>query len=462
MAKVKFTAGRVAGFKCDEGAAQAFLWCDSVPGLAVRATANGAKSYVFQAKVQGKTMRVTIGTVSAWSIDAAQAEARRLQIIIDQGEDPRQVKAEKAAATEAKREEAKRQDAPALDVWREYVAGRQAKWSVSHCADHETVSKAGGKSRTRGRRKGESDKTQPGALLPLLALPLCQIDADRVRAWLKDEALKRPTHARLAFGLLRAFLNWCAERPEYRAFTHADACAARLARDELPKKAAKDDCLQREQLRLWFEHVRKLANPVHSAYLQTLLMTGARREELAGLPWEDVDFQWKSLTIKDKVEGKRTIPLTPYVASLLADLKRRNDTPPPRYRILNGKKMERDIADWKPSKWVFSSPSAKSGRLQEPRIGHNRALSAAGLPALSLHGLRRSFGTLAEWCEVPAGVVAQIQGHKPSATAEKHYRCRPLDLLRMWHVKIEAWILEQAGIAQPSQDEKPALQIITA
>ena len=72
--------------------------------------------------------------------------------------------------------------------------------------------------------------------------------------------------------------------------------------------------------------------------------------------------------------------------------------------------------------------------------------TAAGLPALSLHGLRRSFGTQAEWVEVPAGVVAQIMGHKPSATAEKHYRRRPLDLLRMWHVKIEAWILEQAGI----------------
>lgn len=82
----------------------------------------------------------------------------------------------------------------------------------------------------------------------------------------------------------------------------------------------------------------------------------------------------------------------------------------------------------------------------EPRIGHNKALTAAGLPALSLHGLRRSFGTLAEWCEVPTGVVAQIMGHKPSALAEKHYRVRPLDLLRSWHVKIEAWILEQAGI----------------
>jgi hypothetical protein len=29
---------------------------------------------------------------------------------------------------------------------------------------------------------------------------------------------------------------------------------------------------------------------------------------------------------------------------------------------------------------------------------------------------------------------------------EQNYIRRPLDLLRMWHVKIEAWILAQAGI----------------
>lgn len=38
-------------------------------------------------------------------------------------------------------------------------------------------------------------------------------------------------------------------------------------------------------------------------------------------------------------------------------------------------------------------------------------------------------------------------GHKPSATAKKHYTVRPLNLLRMHHERIEAWMLEQAGVA---------------
>jgi integrase len=137
------------------------------------------------------------------------------------------------------------------------------------------------------------------------------------------------------------------------------------------------------------------------------------------------------MTIRDKVEGERTIPLTPYVASLLSALPRRNA-------------------------WVFSSPTSESGHITEPRIPHNRALTAAGLPPLSLHGLRRSFGTLSEWVEMPVGIVAQIQGHKPSATAEKHYRRRPLDLLRKWHTGLEGWILDQADLVQPADDRAGA------
>jgi hypothetical protein len=56
------------------------------------------------------------------------------------------------------------------------------------------------------------------------------------------------------------------------------------------------------------------------------------------------------------------------------------------------------------------------------------------------------------------GVVAQIQGHKPSATAEKHYKVRPLELLHLHHEKIEAWILEQAGIVFDAKAEPGKLR----
>ncbi|MER2518990.1 MAG: integrase family protein [Candidatus Accumulibacter phosphatis] len=426
----------IAAFK---PATESFLWDDVAPRLAVRARPSGAKTFIFKGTLNYRDIRVTIGSVESCPIAKAREEANRFQRMIDEGLDPRAVlKQEEAdraaelsrreAEAEAKRIESERFAAPATEAWQAYLVARAARWSPRSLLDHQRLSDAGGIPKTRGGKPGEGDTTQAGILLPLLALPLEQIDADRVRVWLQGEATRRPTQANNAFVRLRAFLNWCSDRPEYRGQAHADACITRTARDELPKKIAKDDCLQREQLLAWFAAVHQIQNPVIAAYLQTALLTGARREEVAGIRWEDLDFRWKAITIKDKVDGERTIPLTPYVASLLSALPRRNE-------------------------WVFSSPTAASGRLQEPRIMHNKALIAAGLPALSIHGLRRSFGTLAEWVECPAGVSAQIMGHKPSATAEKHYRVRPLDLLRMWHTKIEGWILNEASIEQPAESD---------
>lgn len=65
---------------------------------------------------------------------------------------------------------------------------------------------------------------------------------------------------------------------------------------------------------------------------------------------------------------------------------------------------------------------------------------------MSIHGLRRSFASLAEWVEMPRGVIAQIMGHKPSATAERHYIRRPVELLGKYLTSYEAWLLEQAGL----------------
>ena len=79
------------------------------------------------------------------------------------------------------------------------------------------------KTKTRGRKKGEGDTTLPGVLRTLLALPIKQIDADRVRQWLQEE-VRRPTVAMSALVRLRAFLNWWATKPEYKGQAHADAC----------------------------------------------------------------------------------------------------------------------------------------------------------------------------------------------------------------------------------------------
>ena len=420
MAKVKLTAGRIVGFQCPKGKTQAFLWCDTVPGFGVRATAGSSrKRYIYQAKVKGQSMRLTIGDVSKWGIEAAQAEARRLQVQIDQGNDPRQVKADKEAAQEAEAAALVVQEARETVTlgmaWDEYIAATKSAWGELHLHDHIRAMQAGGEKRTRSHKL-----TTPGALASLATVRLVDLTLELIIEWAKVEGAKRPARARNARALLATFLNWCAAHPAYKAIVTGNPAQSKEAKKHLGKSKPKNDALQREQLPAWFAAVKQIGNPAISAYVQAMLLTGARPNELITVRWADVDFQWNNLTIKDKMEGLRVIPLTPYVAHLWAALPRRNE-------------------------WVFSSPTAASGHLVEPRIAHDKACAVAGLD-LTLHGLRRSFASLCEWIEMPAGISAQVQGHKPQGVREQHYIRRPLDLLRKWHITIEAWILEQAGI----------------
>ena len=74
-------------------------------------------------------------------------------------------------------------------------------------------------------------------------------------------------------------------------------------------------------------------------------------------------------------------------------------------------------------------------------------------------GLRRSFSLLGEAAGAPAGAIAQVMGHKPSATAEG-YRPRSVDALRPFLAKIEAHILEQAGVQFAAALEPGKLHVV--
>jgi integrase len=432
MAKVGFTAGKVKGFKCSPDKAQAFLWDKDTKGLGLRVTPAGKPSYIFQSEYQSKTLRLTIGSPEVWTIPLAQEKARELQRQIDEGRDPRDLKRDALAADTARKTADALEVVTAGEAWDAYKKARRPHWGVRHYQDHTDLSSAGGVPCKRG-----SGQTIAGPLHSLLALSLRDITPAKVQEWAAREAQTRPTQARLAWRLLRAFLSWCNDEPDYApALAGVNAAKNKKARDSLGKPQVKQDALLKEQLPAWFSAIQKLPNPVTAAYLQTLLLTGARPGEVMDIQWVDINLQWRGLTIRDKVEGTRVIPLTPYVSNLLAALPRRNA-------------------------WVFSS--ARTGtHIKEPHQPHAIACKVAGIDGLTHHGLRRSFKSLTEWLEIPAGVVAQLMGHKPSATAEKHYTVRPLDLLRVHHERIEAWILEQAGIVFDAKAMPGALRVVSS
>lgn len=439
--RVRLTAGRAADFTCPTGKPQAFLWDTDTPTLAIRATPSGRKTYIFESRLNGATLRINIGTLADWPIEKARTKAQGLKMLVDSGTDPREVERDRQAAiveknvvAVAKVQADKVAAVTVGEVWAAYLVARKPHWGALHYRDHIDKAKAGGL--PSGRRGGGKKLTQPGPLAALMTLPLKDLSQPAIEAWAAREGKSRPSSARLAWRLLTVFLTWCAEQAEYAPLLPAkNPAKTKKAREALGKAGVKSDVLQRGQLSAWFAAVQHLQNPIIATCLQVMLLTGARPGEVVALRWADVTTKWKGISIRDKVEGTREIPATPYMLHLLAALPRRNE-------------------------WVFSSPTSATGCLTEPNNPHTRACKIAGLDGLTLHGLRRSFKSLTEWLEVPVGVVAQIMGHKPSATAEKHYTVRPLELLRVHHEKIEAWILEQAGVKFDALAAPGALRVV--
>ena len=425
MGKVRFSAARIARFDCPEGKTQGFLWDSDAPGLALRVTANGARAYVFQSEFEGRTLRMTIGGLDSWGIADAQERAKQLQRQIDDGRDPREVKAEAAAADVAKRRADSAGALTVADVWPRYMAeGKPRKkdaWKPRYLADLHKAASLGGEPKKRGK-----GKTLPGHLAPLMPLALASIDQDTIRDWYASEKKRAPVQAARSVAMFSGFLSWCSTRKEYRGLVNRDCARASELGDVLPATKRRTDAIELDQLPAWFKSTDKLRSRTAAAYLQALVLTGARREEMAGLRWADVDFRWHKLTIADKVAATRVIPLTAYLASLLRSL--------PRGQV--GKES---------SPFVFASTMSKSGRIAEPRSPHADVLADAGIPHVSIHGLRRTFALLGEAAGAPAGAIAQVMGHRPSAIAEG-YKPRSIDALRPYLAQVEAFILDKAEI----------------
>lgn len=434
MAKVSFTARRVREFTCPADKRQAFLWDTTAPGLGLRVTPTGKPAYVFQSVYQGKTLRITIGSPEAWSITDAQAKARELQRLIDEGIDPREQKRQSLAKAEAAKAKQAAEAVTVAEAWQAYIAARSHKWGEHHRKDHVRLARSPGTTKT-------GKPTNAGPLHFFMDKRLAELTPEVIEQWAEDEGQTRPTSARLGWRLLKAFLAWCGSRPEYKALLHENPASTKAARESLGTPKAKQDVLLKAQLPAFFAAAQGLTSPVISAYIQALLLTGARPGELLALKWEDISERWRSLTIRDKdnskggEDGTRVIPLTPYVRHLLAGLPRR-------------------------SEWVFSSDTLDQP-IHPPRHRMADVARVAGIKGLTLHGLRRSYGSLSEWLgTMPLGLVAQIQGHKPSATVEKHYRPRELGLLQLHADQFEAWILEQAGISFDPAQQPGALRVV--
>lgn len=425
------TMGMLERAVCPEGKAFVLLKDADKRGLRLRVTQAGGKHWQFEKRIKGKLFTRSLGAWPDVSLSEAREQAHRLIGMAAIQGDPREVERKEAeqqradelrevARQEAQRQLERERSLLVGSVWPTYLLEGRPKrrdaFKPRYLADLQKIADPGGEKKKRGK-----GVTRPGPIYPLLKLPLASIDEDTLRAWHESEAKVGKHQAARALMMFRGFMRWCSAQPQYRALVDLEAGKAPAILDTLPSvsQTKRTDALETAQVPGWWSGVSELSNFTASVYLRALLLTGARREELAALTWEAVDFKWRKLTIADKIVSTRTLPLSDHLAWLLNSLPRKG-------------------------LYVFAS-SGKTGRLVDVRTSHQKVLQSAAIDHLTFHGLRRSFALLGEAAGAPAGAIAQIMGHRPSATAEG-YKPRSIDALRPYMAQIEAHILAVAGV----------------
>ncbi len=434
MQRERLTPERIRRFAGAEVAGQAFLWDTEAPRLAVRAT-TGAKSFIFESKLNRRTIRVTIGDVRAWTLDNARTEARRLQTLIDQGTDPREQKRERIAAAEAAREAKEAAEAE---------AAQQARYTLralceAYVARLERAGKARSAAATRSAFRCHVYPQAEIADMPAKAVTAHHIAAlvRRVREAGKERAA----------GVLRSYLSAAfntAKRAPFDSALPADLITFGIEHnpvDVIPAIAVRrgERTLSAGELRTYIGQLLRVGQETgpelaDMALLVALYSGGQRMAQLLRAKVGDFDPETTTLRLWDG-KGKRAqprehlLPLAPKAAGMVAALVER---------------AKRSAATSETSGlWLFSThgrvamnPETASTRVAEV------CASTAG-EAFDLRDIRRTVETMLAGLGISRDVRAQLLSHGISGVQAAHYdRHSYIDekraALTAWEKRLEA------------------------
>jgi integrase len=265
------------------------------PGLRLRLTPAGSKSWVLACRDrEGRMRRYPLGSYPTVGISEAREAARALHVQVKQvGADP---------VAERRRERA---------------IAKDAKAGINTLSSLLTLYAANGGSQLKSwaecRRRIESVfSKQLNSALATLNLAELQLAAD---TWPSKQS------AAAAVRYLRPILKWAAHRRYVLAELATIAPPATVGR--------RDRVLSREELAKVLPKLKASERP-YAAALRFLLLTLARREELAAAQWRDVDINARTWKIPETKNGQpHVVPLSRQAVELLTSRlpRDKNDQP---------------------------------------------------------------------------------------------------------------------------------------
>jgi integrase len=258
------------------------------PGLRLRVSETGVKTWSIQRRVNGRKRRFTLGTYPALSLSEARARAGKLLVKVQDGYDP--------------------------------IAERRTARVTAALPAAVTLSEAIGlytKAVLSSRRRGtEVERSLRRDLADLLETPAAGITVSDLATIIDRKASSAPIMANRLVAALKPFWRWMANRGHCPHDT--------VIRLEKPaRERARDRVLSAQELGAVWKACDDVGT-LWSAFFKLLILTAQRREEVAAMRWSEIDLPnrtWRIPAERTKTGRPHTVHLSGPTLEVLASIR---------------------------------------------------------------------------------------------------------------------------------------------
>jgi integrase len=369
MARSKLTAAAIDRFRPPK-AGQVEYFDELLRSFGLRVSYSGTKAWFVMTRVNGKLIRVTIGRYPAIGLADARKRAQEIMRLAAEGIDPRHVEEEKRLKRQVDIENT-------FGRLAEHFMAKHVEPNLRDTTAREYQRILFGKDTAKWRARPVNSIKKRDVLDLMDAI----------------DARGSKSAAALSLAYLRKFFNWCVER---EIIESSPMDRFRLGRN----LRSRERVLSEDELRLiWTAFDAETG--LFGSLFQLLLLTGQRRNEVAGMRWDelrDIDTDqaiWEIPSGRTKNRRTHLVPLTPHVVNIITAMPR------------TGACVFSSTGD-KPVSG-FSKPKA---RIDQRIVDLAEISNSPAMPPWRLHDMRRIMVTMMnEHLGVAPHIVEAVVNH---------------------------------------------------
>ena len=235
------------------------LWDKVVPGLALRVSYGGTRSWSVMTRVNGRQIRRKIGTVHTHSLAEARDAARDVIRDAAKGIDPR-------SNVEQARQESDRAAADTFQAVAEAWLRDDGKYGARNLKSRALI----------------ESRLERLVHPKIGSLPIASIAKQDVRRLVEKLAQEYPIGANRTLADIRCVFRWAVAKDK---IAHSPVVGLESPADEKSRERVLENA---EIAKLW-PAFDTLGYPFGPAF-KLLLLTGARRNEISALTWQELDL----------------------------------------------------------------------------------------------------------------------------------------------------------------------------